>query len=498
MAWKTRTFWADVEISSGWYYKGNKVIYKVKTYLDSFGSDQQTESFSVHRRRTLKRWKFPEYLTKNKGLTNLMLERRSFCDLKAIRVELDSITVPTKLLQYSSKEGKGGFLPVNAFYTSKVQIPVGAWSEFISTSGQHDFAEGFIHNAIASGLSIQSVPNTIPWQVEAEAQQKCYKRASTPNGELGPFLGELGKTLLYLKRPLKRLRDMRDKCQRIAAKRVQQAKMYKRKLNMYNAQSASIMRNKYFTVMDRRRAFDRLIKPRRPKFIKKKDDIVTYSNFRYAILDTYLEYRYAVRPLLGDAKSIAKMFANAPFKIPFERHSGKSELLEDWVVVKSGSVRYTNIMVYYEYSTRVYYKCGAGIYCSLTSYALKWWNRQRTMSGLSIERMPYIIWELSWYSFVLDWFLGVGAWLKAVFPSKDKKIIDGWQTTVIRRDNCVKITKVKSLTSGEVIRSYARDLTWSNYRIERKAEIPRNPGFPLIKFSFDFFKALDLFALFRR
>jgi hypothetical protein len=50
--------------------------------------------------------------------------------------------------------------------------------------------------------------------------------------------------------------------------------------------------------------------------------------------------------------------------------------------------------------------------------------------GLDARSIPGTLWELTPYSFVVDWFVGVGPWIEAVMPRSDISVISSWLTTV--------------------------------------------------------------------
>jgi hypothetical protein len=51
--------------------------------------------------------------------------------------------------------------------------------------------------------------------------------------------------------------------------------------------------------------------------------------------------------------------------------------------------------------------------------------------GLGLENIPSAIWEVIPYSFIIDWFVNAGDYIKACTPKADVKVLAEWTTTEV-------------------------------------------------------------------
>lgn len=145
-----------------------------------------------------------------------------------------------------------------------------------------------------------------------------------------------------------------------------------------------------------------------------------------AFSSAWLEYRYGWRPLAMDVKSIVKMAGEklAAQRTLVARGRSSSVANGGWTwdpmmfgdMPASGSIQYS-----YKKSTNVgilYLVCldqMAGVMRAL---------------GLRACDMPATAWEIMPYSFVADWFVGIGSWIKAISPSPGIVPLGNWSTII--------------------------------------------------------------------
>lgn len=151
--------------------------------------------------------------------------------------------------------------------------------------------------------------------------------------------------------------------------------------------------------------------------------------------DTWLEYRYAWKPIIMDGMSViddvnrklsrasdrqqrlvaragVSLKNNCQGTIPPTPLSG--ELSK---IVVSGSANL-------EQSVRV----NAGVVYALAARTTP--EAFAAYYGLRARDIPALVWEKIPFSFVADWFVNVGDWLEASLPAPDIRVIGNWVTTV--------------------------------------------------------------------
>lgn len=130
-----------------------------------------------------------------------------------------------------------------------------------------------------------------------------------------------------------------------------------------------------------------------------------------AITDTWLEYRYGVMPLLSDIDALRQL-GQKQLNINSDINVKRSSLK---VVTTPYSVsRFKGLQCGSSYAigTRsvkqeTIYRATSLYMCNLTTAA---------NLGLDASSIPATLWELVPYSFVVDWFIDVGSWIKAITP----------------------------------------------------------------------------------
>jgi len=138
------------------------------------------------------------------------------------------------------------------------------------------------------------------------------------------------------------------------------------------------------------------------------------QNFLKAMSDRWLEYRYGIMPLILDFEAGRKM-VNKGF---FHRHSPKktarsSNSTTVTTDVETREANFPGITNTWLNSTTTSYgiHCGWYYYTTLTRA-----DFTRFALGLDIYQFPALVWEIIPYSFVLDWFVNVGDWIKCITP----------------------------------------------------------------------------------
>lgn len=143
--------------------------------------------------------------------------------------------------------------------------------------------------------------------------------------------------------------------------------------------------------------------------------------------DLRMEYRYAVRPILADMEGIAKFFHNPKAISPritargYNRFSESRTRKFDFVVPESVHMKSTacTATVHEQYDVNV----RAGFLCQVElDEVSSLWHRVGFNQSFSA------MWQMLPLSFVIDWFINLGALLAALEPKAGSKILAGWVT----------------------------------------------------------------------
>lgn len=138
--------------------------------------------------------------------------------------------------------------------------------------------------------------------------------------------------------------------------------------------------------------------------------------------DTWMEFRYGIRPLVSDIASIARAFHKKDVRIERTLYTKRSGLEKSFTTSRDvGSVIGSLIVNWHEYANHTV-KYNAGVsYHKLDNIP----NLAYSL-GLSVEHLPSILWEKVPLSFVADWFYGIGDWLRAIQPNPSVQRLGGF------------------------------------------------------------------------
>lgn len=169
-----------------------------------------------------------------------------------------------------------------------------------------------------------------------------------------------------------------------------------------------------------RRTANRRMWADRKKNGQKKTGSLQFSE---AMAGAWLEVRYGWTPLLGTVQGLLEILATE------KKGSRKTARGTSFVPPRSGSSTQTQSGWPYAGCSKCVktqnatatYKVRAGVmYESTTSL--------QNQLGLNLQEVPSAMWELIPFSFVVDWFVNVGDWLRAVTPRTGVKELASWTT----------------------------------------------------------------------
>lgn len=156
----------------------------------------------------------------------------------------------------------------------------------------------------------------------------------------------------------------------------------------------------------------------------------TAASAAKATANTWLEYRYGWSPLIMDAENIIQGCYSLKKRAATRRLVVRaSEVWESektannpgsqwgsplWIV--SGDSRQKSVR---EAHAGVLYRVDPGTILG---------NSAQYM-GLTTRDIPATLWEIVPYSFVVDWFVGVGSWIQAITPVPGIQVLGNWVTS---------------------------------------------------------------------
>lgn len=182
-----------------------------------------------------------------------------------------------------------------------------------------------------------------------------------------------------------------------------------------------------------------------------------------ASADQWLEFRYGISPLANDIAMAASLLHRrsrlAETRI-FTLRSTKTKSTP-WVgeVIVStnwGSHTMRCSGTFNEkYTSGVSFYKKPGVFSSLHKY------------GLSVQSVPALLWELTPYSFVVDWFWQVGPWIRAITPNPSVTVLGSFttrQVTELGKRVCVK----SAYSTGVSPRPSASTYQWKYELLDRR------------------------------
>lgn len=268
------------------------------------------------------------------------------------------------------------------------------WGSPTSYKGMCRGTSGIGTDSLSGDLERVPAEARTTWddQIARFTQDRCFAKFSAPDEDVGAFLGELPQTLRMLTSWVRGFKGA-----------VREA------------------RKGGFTWARAERAWRRL---RDGESLKKLPDRLSSS---------WLTWRYGIRPLFWDAQMWMKIASERAKRAP----AGLRRKVARYSNSLDGAVR-TSIRIpgdFGQYPAQISWtsevKCETTCYYQILGEVsdLEWIVHKY---GLHPTQVPALLWELTPLSFVVDWFVDVGTWIKALQPPIDVKVI-GWSTS-FRRD----------------------------------------------------------------
>jgi len=209
-----------------------------------------------------------------------------------------------------------------------------------------------------------------------------------------------------------------------------------------------------------------------------KDGILPFSvdmhSLSVAIRNSWLEYRFGWKPLLYDIENAEEaFFKNVLWEPKVRRLVARSSHKVEWETNDVYTPRWGGTD---KFSRKVNHstKVSAGILYELSDLDVV--DAAKRHMGVRLADVPASIWEVVPYSFVLDRFVNVGNWLKAIMPKPGVTIRGRWITT---RENIKEQHSAVSVSGGYYLTPEFKsggEWLYTKSRLTRMA----NPELPLI------------------
>lgn len=203
----------------------------------------------------------------------------------------------------------------------------------------------------------------------------------------------------------------------------------------------------------------------------------------------YMELRYALRPLMYDVRDAQKAYnkklSDVPKRYTFRGYASES------VSNSSSEVATVGSMINFDLNRTSSCKIDvrAGILCNIKATKL---------NILGVDQILETIWEITPYSFIIDWFIDVGGWIASWTPNAGVEELTSWTTTFRLKEYSNTMDNVERVRPN----SYDVDdsVTWSGTKSRseltkiRTAD-PQRSYLPHFNVNLDSFKILDLLII---
>lgn len=215
-----------------------------------------------------------------------------------------------------------------------------------------------------------------------------------------------------------------------------------------------------------------------------------------ALAQAWLEYRYGWRPTMMDIAGIAKAAGHKkPTVGQLLVQRGGKHL--DRTINGSATTPFPGLTsLDLEYRWQFDANVNAGVCYRYRDLSEIEWRRR--CLGLTLDQVPSHLWEVTPYSFVVDYFIKVGAWLQAITPNPDVIVEGNWVSAKTMNVNTNSVTRMLTHVTQNPVTDYygsGGHYTEKLGRFERSvnSSLPTVP--PMEVNSLSFAHSVDIAAL---
>lgn len=205
----------------------------------------------------------------------------------------------------------------------------------------------------------------------------------------------------------------------------------------------------------------------------------------------WLEYRYALRPLVGDLqnalKALSKIIDKRRMIARGHEYSGAtSERIESTTLTEPSQI----VKLTAKVTETEKIKARSGVLYALEESLLS------LVNVLGLDQPVESIWELIPFSFIVDWFFSVGDLLNSWFKSSGLSVLTSWVSLQVERSTVRKITNCEVYNyNGYVWQSDRMIVLGSSHSTATwrwRVPNPELPLLPRLDIKLDLAKIIDL------
>lgn len=212
------------------------------------------------------------------------------------------------------------------------------------------------------------------------------------------------------------------------------------------------------------------------------------------IRDRWLEARYAVRPLIGEAQDLIEAW-NAEIK--YDRETARGYKHDSWTGSEPQAVNaFSSFTTHCTANTSLSVECRAGVL-----YHVELEGLRESLAIWGIDQPIESAWELLPFSFIIDWFFNIGKTIASWTPNSGITPLASWVKTtkvLVERATTDSLVVVPGRYSDQVRRGRYVNGSGSFTRILidiQRSPDPRRPILPRFDLNLDVLKLVDLLAI---
>ena len=206
------------------------------------------------------------------------------------------------------------------------------------------------------------------------------------------------------------------------------------------------------------------------------------------LANRYMELRYAIRPLMIDAKNIMAAIHDPQSEVRATARGGQndsvvvSDVISDRTVF---TIHGLDIRADFQRTSAIIIEARAGVLCDVRPSDASIWG---------IDQIVETVWEVIPWSFILGWFVDVASLISSWTPKAGVDELASWVTTKTYLKQSVHMTNVRDIGPQPI---YPIIVRWSGSNNKNSVTTHRYPNpnrsvWPSINISLDALKIIDL------